>query len=237
MYFERYMAGEYEQVWRELVALGAAVRDEPVYSDAHAVARETMRRVRHNIELIVVRLRERYFKFKDPYHVLVPPPQNMSALLDEIENQIGLLPLSVRAWWEVVGKVDLRLKNYPLRVIGRYRPHFDPLMTDPFEYVFEDLRTIQYSKYVVLGPDIFTKEDASGDVYSIKMENAADAEMDSAAPFVYGNVKFVPYLRITLLKWGGFPGFSLYGKWPWMPPAEKVPQHLIAELTRDLLPF
>jgi hypothetical protein len=43
-YLERYLTGEHEQVWAELVALGAAVRDEPLYSDALAVARETMRR-------------------------------------------------------------------------------------------------------------------------------------------------------------------------------------------------
>lgn len=33
-YLERYLAGEYEQVWDDLVALGAAVREEPVYADA-----------------------------------------------------------------------------------------------------------------------------------------------------------------------------------------------------------
>jgi len=35
-YLERYLAGEHEQVWAELVALGPAVREEPVYSDALA---------------------------------------------------------------------------------------------------------------------------------------------------------------------------------------------------------
>lgn len=48
-YLARYNAGEYEQVWAELGALGAAVRAEPVYSDALAVARETMWRVRENL--------------------------------------------------------------------------------------------------------------------------------------------------------------------------------------------
>jgi hypothetical protein len=52
-YLARYLDGEHEQVWAELVALGAAVRDEPLYSDAWAIACETMRRVRHNIELLV----------------------------------------------------------------------------------------------------------------------------------------------------------------------------------------
>jgi hypothetical protein len=55
-YLERYLAGEHEQVWAELQALGAAVREEPLSSDALAVARETMRRVRENLELLIPRL-------------------------------------------------------------------------------------------------------------------------------------------------------------------------------------
>jgi len=53
-YLERYLNGEYEQVWSELIALGEQVRQEPIYSDAYAVAEEAMRRVRVNIELLVL---------------------------------------------------------------------------------------------------------------------------------------------------------------------------------------
>jgi hypothetical protein len=55
-FLERYERGEHEQVWDELVALGAAVREEPVYTEALAVARETMRRARRNIEMLIPRL-------------------------------------------------------------------------------------------------------------------------------------------------------------------------------------
>jgi hypothetical protein len=55
-FLERYKRGEHEQVWAELVALGAAVREEPVYADALAVAHEMMRRARHNIEQLIPRL-------------------------------------------------------------------------------------------------------------------------------------------------------------------------------------
>lgn len=47
-FLERYLNGEYEQVWAELLELGAQIRDEPLYSDALAVARETMNRARKN---------------------------------------------------------------------------------------------------------------------------------------------------------------------------------------------
>lgn len=55
-YLERYLAGEHERVWDELIALGSSVREEPVYSDALAVAYELMWRVRRNLETLIPRL-------------------------------------------------------------------------------------------------------------------------------------------------------------------------------------
>jgi hypothetical protein len=173
-YLERYLAGEYEQVWAELEALDAAVRDEPLYSDALAVARETMRRVRENLETLIPRLVKSGYQFgygwvqppvneplgwqlRQTYrHLLedakLEPPiltiggdveeqladrrarvqrlreldapaiimQNEervlaelearprpAAQLRELEDQVGMLPLSVRAWYEVGGGVHL----------------------------------------------------------------------------------------------------------------------------------
>jgi len=62
-YLERYLTGEHEQVWAELVAMGERVRAEPIYSDAWAVACETMRRVRLNIERLIPRLVRMGFVF------------------------------------------------------------------------------------------------------------------------------------------------------------------------------
>jgi hypothetical protein len=173
-YLERYLAGEYEPVWAELEALGEAVHDEPLSSDALAVARETMRRVRENLEVLIPRLVKAGYQFgygwvqplvKEPfdwrlrqtYHGLLEdaklqPPiltiggdveeqladqrarmqrlreldapavimhneERMLAALEarpqavaqlrELEDQVGILPLSVRAWYEVGGGVNL----------------------------------------------------------------------------------------------------------------------------------
>jgi hypothetical protein len=62
-YLERYTSGEYEAVWNELMALGAGVFDQPVHSDALAVARETMRRAQTNIVTILARLKEMGYEF------------------------------------------------------------------------------------------------------------------------------------------------------------------------------
>jgi hypothetical protein len=62
-FYDRYRAGEHQQVWSELVSLGEAVRQEPVCSDAVAVARETMRRARTNIETLINRLHALGYRF------------------------------------------------------------------------------------------------------------------------------------------------------------------------------
>src|SRR5947209_6412431 len=64
-YLERYRAGEHEAVWKELNALGPGVFEAPVHEDALAVARETMRRARHNVELLIERLAARGYRFAD----------------------------------------------------------------------------------------------------------------------------------------------------------------------------
>lgn len=61
----RYQAGEHEAVWADMVALGASVREAAHLEDAWAVARETMRRARHNVELIIRRLDEIGYRFWD----------------------------------------------------------------------------------------------------------------------------------------------------------------------------
>jgi hypothetical protein len=117
-YLERYLAGEYEPVWAELQRLGAAVREEPVYSDALAVARETMRRVRHNVETLIPRLesagytfgygwaRGRDFPSGRPDPVFAPPRPDVGTTIAALERRCGILPVSLRAFYEVVGAVN-----------------------------------------------------------------------------------------------------------------------------------
>jgi hypothetical protein len=52
----RYNEGARCEVWREMVDLGAAIREPRYLPAAEAVARETMRRARHNVELLLTRL-------------------------------------------------------------------------------------------------------------------------------------------------------------------------------------
>jgi hypothetical protein len=65
-FLERYQAGDRVAVWDELVALGEGVRHKLYYADAVAVAAETMRRARHNVELLIQRLAQAGYRFVSP---------------------------------------------------------------------------------------------------------------------------------------------------------------------------
>lgn len=65
-YIDRYLAGERVAVWNELMALGEAVYRKPVQADANAVAEETMRRARRNIEVLIPRLSAMGYRFAAP---------------------------------------------------------------------------------------------------------------------------------------------------------------------------
>lgn len=128
-YFERYMAGEHEQVWAELQALGVAVRESALYGEALAVAQVTMQRVHYNLELLIPRLQTIGYSFgddewkwaearqegKEEYYlahrpqsepVIAPPSLDVTAQLAEMETLRGHIPLSVIAWYQVVGSVE-----------------------------------------------------------------------------------------------------------------------------------
>jgi hypothetical protein len=55
-FLERYQQGECVEVWSDLERLGEQVRDQEHLADATAVASETMKRVRHNLETLADRL-------------------------------------------------------------------------------------------------------------------------------------------------------------------------------------
>lgn len=105
-YLERYRQGDCESVWAEMLALGGQIREESVYADAQAVARETMARARANIELLVQRLNTMGYRFAYPDRVFVPADEEFRRLVGEVEGRAGPLPLSLRIWCEVVGEVN-----------------------------------------------------------------------------------------------------------------------------------
>lgn len=150
-YFDRYRQGECTAVWDELLAQGEAIRRDPLFTDALAVAHETMRRVRQNFEILVPRLRTLGYHFgefwgQDPlphwrqhassseegdtFLPFVPPHPEAPRYLEQLEHVVGPLPLSLRAFYLEVGGVNL-LGTHPLWAPLIELERLDPLYLEP----------------------------------------------------------------------------------------------------------
>jgi hypothetical protein len=229
-YLARYQAGAYEQVWAELGALGGAVRQEPVLSDALAVARATMDRAGENIKRLVASLQELGYRFDYPDEIITPPHAGLLDPVEWLDHHGGPLPLSLRAWYEVVGGVDL---------MGRH-PDWDARAADPMVVFsvelaaqeFQDWRQWRDEEGMVAGlfaitvaPDRLQKAGGEGNrPYQIQLPAAgADAPLVAEGQAM----TFVDYVR-GCFRWGGFPGLA---------GVADPPRAQLAYLTRNLLPL
>lgn len=245
-FLSRYLDGEHEQVWAELLALGEQVREEPLYSDALAVAHETMRRVRYNIELLIPRLKAIGYHFYrygvDIYRdftpegseeahrempIFAPPTEDVDDLIKAIEHRGGILPLSLKAFYRVVGTVNLG-GTHPnwgncnrLDSLEVHSAKLGLLGCD--QYGIEDETTRRYS--VPIAPDEFLKGGAGGaGPYTIPLGIViADAPLEGE----WHETTFVNYLRICF-RWGGMPGLER---------CLQPPMKDIANLIEDFLPI
>ena len=90
--YDRYQAGAHRDVWRELVSLGAGVREDPYVADALAVAYETMRRVQANVRTLVERLTAMHYTFGMPdghLDVAIGGPHGVTRMdLDQLVRRV-----------------------------------------------------------------------------------------------------------------------------------------------------
>lgn len=114
-YLQRYRNGEHRNVWLELTGLGEAVRDEPVFQQAMAVAREAISRIESNLKLLYDRLLDCGYEFAYPDKALVVARPETTETIEEVENEIGVLPLSIRAWYETFASVNFEQSEAQLR--------------------------------------------------------------------------------------------------------------------------
>ncbi|HEX6289666.1 MAG TPA: hypothetical protein VFZ66_10775 [Herpetosiphonaceae bacterium] len=232
-FLDRYQHGEYLEVWDELQGYGPHVRHEPLWTDAIGVAAVTMQRVKNNLDRLVEHLTAMGYQFKHPQAILLPPSPDVHDKLAYLEHHVGALPLSLRAWYQVVGSVDLNgafpdwdARQYP-----------DALVVDPIERAVRDYHEWKesckaYSKQEMgpyclpVAPDAFYKAHGDGDTatYAIRLPSPT---MDALLGDEPHHMTFVNYLR-TCFKWGGFPGFEY---------VSNPPLHEITALTKDLTPF
>lgn len=136
----------------------------------------------------------------------MPPGDAMRADARAVEKAAGPLPISLTAFWELVGSVDW-VGMHPSWPTG-----LDPLVVDPPEACLSELddRPQILETYghleVFLAPDDLHKDNVSGGApYSVRLPDPA---MDFAFNFERHNLLFVPYLRLAILQYGGFPGLE-----------------------------
>jgi hypothetical protein len=247
-FLERYQSGEHEQVWADLTALGTAIQDGLLYSDALAVAHETMRRVRRNIEILIPRLRQLGYEFgyefgyawatrfppterlemEQDAPVFAAPSPDIAQGIRELDRRAGTLPLSLHAFLEVVGEVNF---------IGSH-PTWEYEKLDPLEVLsarsvlklddwghWTDDREKDGSCNLPVAPDEYHKYFYSGaGPYAVPCLNPV-----ADAPLLYERheTTFVNYLRVSF-RWGGFPGWER---------VQQRPEQELSFLTADLLPI
>lgn len=269
----RYHDGEHEEVWAELVALGDAVRLEPLFSDAQDVARETMLRVRENAPMVIDHLMELGFVFgqglfgdytletqehlRQQFPLIGEPTPDSVTALTTFESAWGSLPLSLHAFYEVVGSVNL-VGQFPSDLSIRFAreelrqrstdPEWRPYITyglDPlFVYPLSGMHTRFLSEYdgedvsprpgvtpirFPVAPDSCIKYgESGGGEYTLDMPSLA---ADGRLRLERHDTTFVNYLRICF-RWGGFPGLELA-------PSPRRPKisEMVSHLTQRLIPF
>ena len=229
--YDRYVAGERDQVWRELVDLGPDVRATANLADALAVSYETMARVEANIQTIVQRLNGLRYAFETspgktgrPH---IPPAGSTWKALRKLEKTAGSLPLALRAFYDVVGEVNL-MGFHPALAPRQSSVAPDPLVVFGIEDSREALdgqETDDGALYLPIAPDDLHKANVSGgDPYSIRVPAPV---ADTIIEFEPHGVTFVEYLRIAFA-WGGFPGWEN---------ADAIAPPEIGELSKGLLPI
>ena len=138
------------------------------------------------------------------------PLADTRKLLYELEKTAGALPLSLRAFYEIVGSIDLRGRHPSLcPVKGSICP--DPLVVFPLDEVLAEAQEMAADAdddlRLVLAPDDIHKAGESGGApYEIAVpEQRADGEFLNERH----ELLFVDYLRLCF-QFGGFPGYEGY---------------------------
>ena len=237
----RYRAGEYEAVWKQLRSYESIGGDLRV--EAAAVAAETMRRVARAADLLSERLGAQGWEtLSFPFRAA--PAAEDREIFRQIEKITGApLPLSLRAFWEVVGGINF-VWNYdsdddcPDFGLSLPLDELDPLCVDPPESAAGQFAEWEERREGVdpelwdpielsLAPDYLHKANISGGPpYGIELPfHGVDPIFANEAH----KLPFVDYLRLCF-RWAGFPGLAEYAGRPDV-------MRFVETMRKDIEPF
>lgn len=237
----RYRKGEHEAVWKELRShevIAGDFRDE-----ALAVAAETMARVRRNADVLAERLAARGWVALSG-SMRSEPSAAGARVVQRIETFTGsALPASLRAFWQVVGGIDLVWdhsggEKAPDLVLALDLARMDPLAVlppDRAEYVLDEWRDqragvdpdLADPYRLDLAPDAAHKASGGGGAaYCVELPFLGADPIFINEPH---QLPFVDYLRLAF-RWGGFPGLEKHAD------LAEV-RALLSDLAKGLEPF
>ena len=239
-YLERYLQGEYEQVWSELIGLGDRIRQESIFPDAYAVAQEIMQRVRLNVECLIPRLEAIGYHFgaswdRNYVGALVPPEPDVTERILEFERECAPIPLVLRACCEIIGRIDFRGQP-PLGWAG----YHDELVIEG-SFALECLNDWE-GNYLEIGLFSDTEQKRGGRGVGPVCMSVPNMGIDG--PLFIDDFRYpfgeslVSYLRTSILKRAGFPCFPC-PEWVLSEGEEEYRGQIthLKELIHDLIPF
>jgi hypothetical protein len=219
-FLARYTAGD-RTVWNELVEHAVAIAQHAELGDeARAVARELMKRVRHNADAVRATLREAGAQLADE-----EPPAGDIQLAG-----FGTLPIALDAFWREAGSIALA-------PVGSFAIHgFDLGALEPLAVLGARAvvsqrttheRAVAASHPEIVGPLGLAFAPGSPSSIDLPPPTPADA-VDPRVHHGKHRLRFVEYLRHAF-RWGGFDG--LVGH------RGDAAQRLRAQLRANLLDF
>jgi hypothetical protein len=210
---DRYLGGDCVGVWTEITSIEATTGlDQAESLAAEAVAIETMRRCRENVDRLVELLPTIGYQFQPGEGLAVhqAPSPTVVGEVAQMEERVGTLPTALRAWYLEVGEVNL-MGTPP----AGWCDYPDPLVVQaPVAYVLGEREAWELDRgtrwdrgpFVIdFAPDYLHKGNVSGGApYSIAVTGDG---VDGCVLWERHQTTFVNYLRIAFQA-GGMPGFG-----------------------------
>lgn len=101
-FLNRYLSGECETVWQELVDLKEKSLGPGYINEATEVTEEVVRRIIHNANIIGQYLVEAGYEFEIPGPFVIPANEMTAQSVQKIEQKFGKIPLFLKTWWRHV---------------------------------------------------------------------------------------------------------------------------------------
>lgn len=253
-FFKRYCNGEHDVVWSELLKLGGKIFEKHILSDALSVTYEFIDRVYFNLSVLHEQLQDIGYKFAKPNAVLVDASENVKIKIDEIEKNIGFLPLVAKAFYEKIDSVNFSQdenqlsgndKNVDLMGLGMNSVliffSLDKIKVLQKQLIKEDEEISSYDSDEINDCDknYFNKFFPIGSFASNNEPKGFILPDKNIDGIIYndgaGDIYFAEELRLSF-KWGGFPFWKNWGRYAFLKNRPNI-NKLLPVLTRRLKPL